>query len=66
MSRASLEDRILWCKRELSALEATKTDCHSCDHKKYGRNECMKHGVIPFEFMANTECKDWEFQSIPF
>ena len=66
MSRAPLEDRILWCKRELAELEATKTDCYSCDNKKYGRNECMKHGVIPFEFMSRTDCPDWAFQSIPF
>ena len=66
MSRLQLEDRILWCKRELAELEQTKTDCHSCDRKKYKINECKKHGTIPVQFLDNTDCPDWEFQSIPF
>jgi hypothetical protein len=66
MSRASLEDRICYCRRELADLEATKTNCHSCDRKRYNLNECMKHGPVPVEFLENTDCPDWEFNSIPF
>jgi hypothetical protein len=66
MSRHSLEDRILWCKRELQALEATVTNCESCNHKKYARPECIKHGPVPFEFLSRTDCPDWEFSEIPF
>ena len=66
MSRQSLEDRILWCKRELVQLEQMQTNCHTCERKKYKRNECMKHGEVPFQFLENTDCPDWEFNSIPF
>jgi hypothetical protein len=66
MSRAALEDRICYCKRELAELEQTKTDCFSCDRRKYGKNECMKYGAIPSEFMSRTDCPDWEYNSIPF
>lgn len=66
MSRASLEERICYCKRELAELEATQTNCLSCDNKKYKSNECMKHGIIPIEFQGHTDCPDWEFSSIPF
>lgn len=66
MSRASLEDRILWCKRELVQLENMVTNCSSCDNKKYNRNECIKYGPVPFEFTQRTDCPDWTFESIPF
>ena len=66
MSRKQLEDRLLWCKRELAELEAMATNCNSCENKKYGQNECMKHGPVPAEFVVRTDCPDWEFQSIPF
>lgn len=66
MSRAQLEDRILLCKRELAELEAMKTNCHSCGKKKYLRNECLKHGLIPMEFMDREDCPDWEFEMMPF
>ena len=66
MSRATLEDKICYCKRELASLEATITNCHSCDRKRYNLNECMKHGHVPVQFLESTDCPDWEFNSIPF
>jgi hypothetical protein len=66
MSRAALDDRISYCRRELAELEKTQTNCFSCDRKKYEINECMKYGPVAVEFLARTDCPDWEFQSIPF
>lgn len=66
MSRVELDDRISYCKRELAELESLKTNCLSCDNKKYNRNECVKHGAIPGEYVLREDCPDWKFQSIPF
>lgn len=66
MSRASLEDRISYCKRELASLEAITTTCHHCERKRYQENVCHKFGPVPVEFMNRTDCPDWEFNSIPF
>jgi hypothetical protein len=66
MSRASLEDRICYCRRELADLEAMQTNCSTCERKKYNSSECMKHGYIPAEFAVRTDCPDWEFNLLPF
>ena len=66
MSRAALEDRICWLKREISELEAMQTNCLTCDRKRYNTSTCVLHGEIPSQFMARTDCPDWELQLVPF
>lgn len=66
MSRAALEDRICFLKRELADLEATVTNCLSCDRRRHDTNICMMHGQVPEQFMSRTDCPDWELQLVPF
>lgn len=66
MSRLQLEDRICYCQRELESLQTMKTNCLSCGNKKYNKNECLKYGVIPVEFLLRDDCPDWQFELIPF
>lgn len=66
MSREALDDRISYCRRELAQLEQTRTTCQTCGNRRYNKNECMKHGPVPVQFMAQEDCPDWEFELIPF
>ena len=66
MSRAQLEDRINYCRRELKWLESLKPTCHNCEHKKYQANECHKFGPVPDDFINSEECPDWSFFDVPF
>ena len=66
MSRQQLEDEIHYQRRYLKSLEETKTDCHHCAKLRYKTTECMKHGAVPVEFMARSDCPDWEYQTVPF
>lgn len=66
MSRKQLEDEILYQRRYLNELENTVTNCLSCGRMKYDKSACMKHGPVPGDFQARTDCPDWEFEAIPF
>lgn len=66
MSRAALEDRICYLKRELKELEETETNCLSCDRRRHNTNHCVLHGEIPSEYTVRTDCPDWELQLVPF
>ena len=65
MTRTELADRIGYCRKELTGLEAIVTECRSCHELQDGA--CRHYGPVPTDFMAKG-CDDWIMSDeiIPF
>ena len=65
MTRTELADRIGYCRKELTGLEAIVTGCQSCQELQDGA--CRLYGPVPADFMAKG-CDDWVISDeiIPF
>lgn len=65
LTRAGIEDRICYCRRELQALERVRADmgCRTCWN--FDGRECKTYGQVPADFIPKG-CDDWEFNDVPF
>jgi len=67
MSRAQLEDRINFCKRELDYLMALKPSCNNCENIRYKTAFCNKfQQEVPAEYLHGNDCPEWSFDDVPF
>lgn len=64
LSREGLEDRILYCARELEHLRSIKADCTTCWHFRQPLCSLFDEAV-PDGFVA-TGCESWEYNDVPF